>query len=207
MAERVGARERKLQQKEDMEELLFELERKSKQLALDYEQYFLGNRPREPVQLRGEVTKAIAILTNLSFNNTALRFRFNSITSRVQALKRKWDETQRQIEAGTYNRHKFKAKLHEEERLHSAAAPPTAPAAAKSAAPAVSAGSNLFDEYCKARESCGQPLTGFTPQKLEALLDQQRAQLSKQFGADAKFQFRVVVEEGKAKLKARRAGD
>ena len=94
-----------------MEEELRLLENKLKQLKLDYEQYFLGSRPREPQQLRREIQKAIAIHSQVPIRNTALRFRFNAINSRYQAFKRQWDQTLRQIEAGTYQRHVFKADL------------------------------------------------------------------------------------------------
>ena len=77
------------------------LENKLLQLKLDYDQYFLGSRPREPVMLRGEVQKLIAMYSNQAIQNTALRFKFGSICSRYQAYKRQWGEVLRQIEAGT----------------------------------------------------------------------------------------------------------
>ena len=92
------------------------LENKLLQLKVDYDQYFLGSRPREPVMLRGEVQKLIAMYSNQAIQNTALRFKFGSICSRYQAYKRQWTEVLRQIEAGTYSRHRFKAELHERER-------------------------------------------------------------------------------------------
>ena len=92
------------------------LETKMLQLKLDYDQYFLGSRPREPVMLRGEVQKLIALYSNQAIQNTAMRFKFGSICSRYQAFKRQWNEVLRQIEAGTYSRHRFKADLHERER-------------------------------------------------------------------------------------------
>ena len=49
------------------------LEVKIKQLKLDYEHYFLGTRPREPIQLRGEVQKTILRHTNQPIQNTAAR--------------------------------------------------------------------------------------------------------------------------------------
>jgi hypothetical protein len=42
-----------------------------------------------------------------------------------------------------------------------------------------------------------------TPRKLEAIIEEQRSKLKERFG-DAKFRFRVVVEDGRAKLKASR---
>ena len=92
------------------------LDHKVKQLKLDYEQYLLGSRPREPQQQRGEVQKLIQQYLATPMQNTALRFRFNSINSRFQAFRRQWDIALRQIEDGTYKRHVFKADLHERAR-------------------------------------------------------------------------------------------
>ncbi len=84
---------------ESIDEELQVLENKTKQLKLEYEQYFLGTRPREPAQLRAEVQKIIFRHSNQPIKNTAARFRFNSMNSRFQAFKRQWDLTLRQIEA------------------------------------------------------------------------------------------------------------
>ncbi len=43
------------------EEDLELLDRNLKQLRLDYERYFLGTRPREPLQARAAVDKIIAM--------------------------------------------------------------------------------------------------------------------------------------------------
>ena len=92
------------------------LDVKLKQLRLDFEQYFLGSRPREPSLLRGEVQKMVAYYANVPIQNTALRFRFNNLRARFFIFRRHWDETLRKIENGTYERHLFKAELHERER-------------------------------------------------------------------------------------------
>ncbi len=177
----------------EIEETLHELDRKVKQLKLDYEQYFLGTRPREPVLLRGDVDKIVVILSNTPIQNTALRFRYNSLCSRYQALKRQWNETLRQMEQGTYKRHRFKADLHERERQSH-----EHPGRTGGAAP------DIFAEYRDARLACGQGVKTLSRPKLEAMLEKQRAQLRERFGKDANFKFRVVVEDGKAKLKASR---
>ena len=80
------------------EEELRVLDHKLKQLKLDYDRYFLGSRPREPVVLRADVDKLIAIYSNQPITNSGLRFRFSSLCSRYQALKRQWSEILRQIE-------------------------------------------------------------------------------------------------------------
>ena len=173
------------------------LENKLLQLKVDYDQYFLGSRPREPVMLRGEIQKLIAMYSNQAIQNTALRFKFGSICSRYQAFKRQWNEVLRQIEAGTYSRHRFKAELHERKRRTDEKPAEAAPKARKP-------GDALFQAYVEACRSCGQDVKGLTPAKLEGILAKQREQLRSRFG-DAEIAFRVAIEGGKAKLKASRA--
>jgi hypothetical protein len=178
----------------DDEELRI-LDMKVKQLKLDYDRYFLGTRPREPNLLRGEVQKLIAMYSNQAIQNTALRFRFSSLCSRFQALRRQWDENLRRMEQGTYARDRFRADLHQRDR--------TAPAAATGSGSGP-AGS-LYEEYRDARLACGQEVAGLTPEVLQRVLAQQRGELRRRFGSDTEVRFRVVVEDGKARLKASRA--
>jgi hypothetical protein len=176
------------------------LDRKLGQLKREYDQYFLGARPREPILLKGEVYKKVAFLSQQPIQNTALRFRFGTICSRYQSMRRQWEEILRKMEAGTYERHKFKADLHE--RVREADIGPPASAAAEAAAPTRD---DLFDAYVEARRACGQSVKGLTREKLEKVLDKQREGLRDRFGDKAKFRFRVVVEDGQVRLKASRS--
>jgi hypothetical protein len=178
------------------EEELRVLDQKLKQLKLDYDRYFLGSRPREPVVQRGEIDKLIAIYSNQAIRNSALRFRFSSICSRYQAFKRQWNEILRQIESGTYQRHRFKAELHDREQ-------PDQADPAQEAVDQVPVADELFEAYRAARERCGQDNRSLTPATLERVLAQQRESLRERYG-DAEFRFRVVVEDGRAKIKASR---
>ena len=174
------------------EEELQALERKLSQLKLDYEHYFLGRQPREPMNLRADVQKQFARLAGEPIRNTALRFRFNSLNGRFQALKRQWEVTLREIEAGTYKRHVFKANL----RQAAASAP------APSDAPAPTADvDTLFEAYREAARSCGQSVENLTPAKLGAAIAKQEAQLKDRLGCE-RVDFRVVVSDGRVKLKA-----
>ena len=181
---------------EVVDEDLRMLDFKLSQLKRDYDQYFLGTRPREPVLLRGEVNKLIARLTNTHIPNTASRFKFSSLCSRFQAFRRQWDETLRKIEDGSYERHRFKAKLRGGE-------------SGGGAGPAKSGGQggsedDIYQSYVDARLACGESVKGLSRQKLEKVITQQRSKLGKQFGSDARFAFKVKVEKGKARLKATR---
>jgi hypothetical protein len=175
-----------------LDEELQILETKINRLRLAYERYFLGTRPREPIVDRSEVEKLMNVYANTPIKNTALKFRFSSINSRYQAYKRQWNETLRKMEQGTYSRHRFKAALHEQE------APPPPPGGDVAANPADS--NELYKAYIQARKACGQSVSGISPKKLQATLEKRAAAVRKRYGK-ANVRYRVVVEEGKAKLK------
>ncbi|MCP4038026.1 MAG: hypothetical protein GY733_13890 [bacterium] len=174
---------------------------KLKALRRDYEQYFLGARPREPANLRAELQKTMIRLASGVIKNTGERFRFNTINSQFLTYKRHWDDTLRKMEGGTYKRHVFKANLHDRER--GVTSEPTGPAEPTTGGKKPAAGNgDIFDSYMKAAESCGQNTEGLTAQKLQAVMDKQAASIKKKLGAKD-VAFRVEVVEGKVKLKAR----
>ena len=176
------------------------LEHKLNALRLDYERYFLGTRPREPVLARGEVQKIITVYSNQSIPNTAQRFKFNSVNSRYQALKRQWDNILRQMEAGTYKRDVFKANIRDKQRREENSQK-RGPQAREKGTTSANAGSKLFDSYVSAAQACGQKVSGLTPEKLQAVVDKQTGALRSKLGCKD-VSFRVVVQDGKVRLKA-----
>jgi hypothetical protein len=180
----------------DVEETIRILDFKMGQLKRDYDQYFLGTRPREPVLLRGEVNKLVILLTNTAIQNTALRFRFSSLCSRFQAFRRQWDDTLRKIEQGTYERHRFRAKIHGQGNSSRSKT---------GGGPSSRNDDDLYQSYIDARLACGQSVAGISRQKLEGVIEKQRSQLRERYGDEASFRFRVAVEDGKVKVKASRA--
>ena len=178
-------------------EELVVLETKMKQLRFEYEQYFMGARPREPVMLRGDVNKIVAKYSNTGIQNTALRFKFNNLCARFFTMRRQWDEVLRKIEAGTYERHLFKAKLHERER----GIDDDEPLAPRAPDETNEGGSDLFEAYRKAKGACGEDVAALSREKLDQVIAKQRDAIRKKTGCDD-VRFRVVVEDGKAKLKA-----
>ena len=186
----------------DVAEDMVVLDNKIKQLKFEYDQYFIGSRPREPVLTRGEVNKLVTRYSNTGIQNTALRFKFNTLCSRLFAMRRQWDETLRKIEAGTYERHVFKARLHERERaLANRDAVPGAAASQRNADEITIGGTDLFEAYRNARASCGEDVSGVSRAKLDQLVAKQRAAIQQKYGC-ADVRFRVVIEGGKTKLKA-----
>jgi predicted exporter len=58
--------------------------------------------------------------------------------------------------------------------------------------------------YIEARRACGQDVAKLTPARLEAVLEKQEMALRERYGEETDVRFRVVVEDGRAKLKASR---
>ncbi len=184
----------------DIEVDLQILDAKLKMAKLDYEQYFIGNRPREPLILRQDIQKIINYWSNMPIRNTAHRFRFNTLTARFFSLRRHWDEILRKMEAGTYEPLKF--KIEQKERLRALQEGRNVDAAAtEKTKPATKKAEDIFEQYSDARLACGQGMEGIDRTKLKALLDKQEQAIRTQYNC-AKVNFRVVVENGKAKLKA-----
>jgi len=102
----------------------------------------------------------------------------------------------RKIEQGTYERHQFKANLHGSRRVSPSASDPKDDAAETR--------DRVYSAYLEARRACGQDVTNLTPARLEAVLKKQEEALRKRYGESTGVRFRVVVEDGRAKLKASR---
>jgi hypothetical protein len=178
----------------DVVEDLNLLDVKLKMLKNEYEQYFLGSRRREPFLLRGEVQKMVSYYANVPIRNTGHRFKFNNLRARFFSFRRHWDRILREIEEGRYERHLFRANLREREQ-------DGRPAASRPEAGSEEAErQDVFESYLAAREACGQSTTGITRQKLDALMAKQASQLTDKLGC-REVKFRVVVTDGKAKLK------
>jgi hypothetical protein len=86
-------------------------------LRMSYEQFFLGMERRPPTAEHNELKKRIQKMKGAFIRQTALKFRVQSIQSKFLTYERLWARTLQEIEAGTYRRDLFKAKLHQKERI------------------------------------------------------------------------------------------
>lgn len=171
----------------DLDQDLQVLDAKIKQAKFEYEQYFMGHRPREPILTRGEAQKIIAYWSNLPIKNTAVRFRFNTLCARFFTLRRQWDDINRKIENGVYEPVNKRARRRVPGPRGEAPVPSTA------------TDKDVCAAYLEAREACGQG--GVDRARVDAMLERQRAAIMDKYGCrDVKF--RVVVEAGKPRLKA-----
>ena len=112
-------------------------------------------------------------------------------------FRQQWGRTLRQIEEGTYKPHRFRVKQQEqeEEGVSPRSAPP--PHAEARSSKGIDA---LYGALLKAHEKLGE---GRAPDraKLEEMVRRQTAEIRAKH-ADAKIRFKVVTENGRAKVKA-----
>jgi len=175
-------------------EILDSIEKRLEDLRNQFEQYFMGSRKVPPLQERTSVQYLIRRLSNYSIPNTRLRFRFQQITSKFNSYNQYWNRTLQQIEAGTYFRNRFKAKQ------RAAASTPPPPGADKPKAEKGEDIDRLHKELMEARKSLNQS-GNVSKEKLAQTIKQQMPALQERYkGKQVKF--KVVVENGQAKLKA-----
>jgi hypothetical protein len=179
---------------EDIDEQLVSLEINIKRLRIEYEQFFKGAMRREPYQLLAQVQKTVTRFSSDPPRRVAQKFRFNSLVARFQCLRQMWGRVQREMDQGSYKPHQFRARL---------ASTATAKAEPKrESTNGTSAIDQLTDALLRARKETGEETRGVSTERIGAMVDQQRRTIAKKYGNDVKVAFRVVIEDGKAKVKA-----
>ncbi|HPX62249.1 MAG TPA: MXAN_5187 C-terminal domain-containing protein [Deltaproteobacteria bacterium] len=176
---------------------LAELEQKLSSLIIKYDQYFIGLEKREPVKLQDEVEKLVRRYANTSINNTMHKHKYNMLTARFNTYREQWNRIVRQIEEGRYSRDRFISNLRHQQQT---------PAAADRGAKARRADQDqemdrIFKEFVEARKACNMPVAKLTREQVASTIEKSRSALTAKLGSD-NLAFRVVVEEGKPKIKA-----
>lgn len=166
-------------------------ERSLKELVIKYEQYFLGLEKREPLKLLEEVERLSRRYTASAISNTMLLFRYNSIKSRLVSYRQYWNRINRQIEEGKYSRDRFKMQRSQ--------------ASGPKDLPALSADSQVdrvYREYTEACRLCNVAASNITRDAISAILEKHRTVIKEKYRCQD-LEFRVLVEDGKPKIKAR----
>jgi hypothetical protein len=87
------------------------------ELKAKYEQFFLGVDRTPPTKLHEVLKRGVGQLKATFLRQTAMKFRVQALAARLVTYERLWDRTLKEIEAGTYRRDVFKARLHLQARL------------------------------------------------------------------------------------------
>ena len=172
------------------------LDQKLSDLIIRYEQYFIGLEKREPLQLLGEVDALVRRNSGVPITNTMHKHRFTMLVARLSTYREHWNRILKLMEEGRYSRDRFIGDLHlrQKNRLERkpAEVPPTK---------AESDIDRLVHELREARKACNLPVDKITRDMVAATIEKQRPALAAKLGTE-NFVFRVVVEDGKPKLKA-----
>ena len=172
------------------QQLLDELSDAIDQLRHAYEKYFAGIERIEPQQARQKVKRMINQLRAKRFNNTASRFRFQSLQARLVTFESHWNRLCRQIEEGTFKRDLIRAQRHQA-RHAKPASKPEAPSAVD----------RLHKEFQDACQKVGQK-KGISIDALQRTIDKQTKAIKSKYGCKD-VHFSVDVKEGKVVLKAK----
>lgn len=178
------------------EELILSLEKRIEDLRNWFEQYFMGSRKRAPLQERTTVQYQIRRLANQRISNTRLNFQFQQVVAKFNTYNQHWNRTLQQMESGTYFRDRFKMKMKDQVAADEIKPPPRRQAAAT----ADDDINKLHRDFIEARKQCNQP-ANVSRDKLAEQIKKQLPTLQQKYqGKEVKF--KVVVENGQAKLKA-----
>ena len=194
---------------------LDELEQRLFVLKIDYEKYFSGIERVEPLREREDIKRLVRDLMEEQIRNSTLRFRFQTLRSRFQSQELYWTRNLVLMERGTHPKMRFRADAKDRARLEAEAAA----ARGASAEPSLSAEQQevlrqrqealeredrayklVYDKYMEARAQCGQT-TDLGFDAVRDALKKQVRQIKANFQCES-VKFRIVVEEGKAKVKA-----
>ena len=181
------------------EELLDRLEKQIDDLRNQFEQYFLGSRKKAPEQELTTGTFIIRRISNQTITQTRMRFRFQQLTSKFNSYNQYWNRTLQQIESGTYFRDRFKQKIKAIDKAEPVAPAPKPKAEKKSGIPDDHIDA-VYKDFVAAREQCNQAGSISRDKLAETIQKQAEALKDKYKGKDVRF--KVVVENGQAKLKA-----
>ncbi len=196
---------------------LDELEQRLFVLKIDYEKYFSGIERVEPLREREDIKRLVRDLMEEQIRNTTLRFRFQTLRSRFQSQELYWTRNLVLMERGTHPKMRFRADAKDRARLEAEAA--AARAGGAPAEPSLSAEQQevlrqrqealeredrayklVYDKYMQARAQCGQS-TDLGFDAVRDALKKQVRQIKANFQCES-VKFRIVVEDGKAKVKA-----
>ena len=179
------------------EDVIF-LEERIAELVVKYEQYFLGIEKREPLKLFEDVERFIRRYNTSTIFNTMYKFKFNTLVGKFNSYKQYWTRTNRLIEEGKYSRDKFKMARHLAEG---------APRPATDHHASAQENNNLelvYQHYLEARRKCNLTTDNISRENMFAVIEKQREVLKDKHKC-TDVEFRVVIEEGAPKLKARPA--
>jgi hypothetical protein len=190
-------------------EKIAQLEKNLADLKLEFDKYFSGVEKIEPSKLRGEVQRMVRQLSTLYINNTATKFKKDSVIAQYNSYNQYWNRILRQIEEGTYVRDVFKADYRD--RINMESSQPGDATQQKSVEPKKSAAQpggsgskpleDVFNNLVAMKKKLGESTANVTYDVLSSNLQKQTAAIKKKYNV-SRVDFTVEEKDGKAVIKA-----
>jgi hypothetical protein len=124
------------------------------------------------------------------------KHRFTMLVARLNTYREHWNRILKLMEEGRYSRDRFISDLHLRQKQK-----PEKNQTETAIPPAADDIDRLVHEFREARKACNLPVNAITREMIAATIEKQKPALVAKLGTE-NFVFRVVVEDGKAKLKA-----
>jgi len=188
------------------EEQVDDFDHRLTHLKFLYEQYFLGLERKAPEIIRKEVEGTMRQLLTVQTKNTATRFRITNLKAKLVTYQTHWDRCMQQMEEGSFHRDRFRLKLYDrktQEKEPATAAGATSKNQEKSESSS-KRNSNieaLLSQYVDAKKKCNEKVDGLNYEAFAKTLTSQTQTLKQRFQCKS-VRFKVVIENGKTKLKA-----
>jgi hypothetical protein len=165
------------------------IEQNLKELVIRYEQYFAGGEKREPLKERESLAGRLRRFANHRITQTDLRFKYQNLATRFHTYTGYWDRILRQMDEGHNARHVPCRKEMTDKEISSAQKDNQVDEV-------------IYRELLEAHRTC--KIEGAAPnqKQVAAFLEKQKDKIQEKFG-DRKVEFRVVIEDGKPKIKVR----
>ncbi len=172
--------------KEDIELL----DDKINQLKVEYERYFIGSNKAEPLSLKKEVERLIKKYRNRLIENTALRFRYNSLVARFNTYNQYWEKRARSI----WEEGRIKKEVPKPESLETRVSEEAETLIDEDRM------KRLYSEYIEARRKCREPVDNISYERVKSVIEKQIPEILKKYNCK-EVEFKVKIEDNKAKIK------
>jgi hypothetical protein len=119
----------RFEDQEEVEAQLKELEYLVKKCRIHYEQFFMGNEKREPIDLRRKIHTFLKNSSLEKHRRAAIKFRYMTLTQKYVTLSNYWDRILRSMEDGTFNYMSyrgFRPRVTDEDELRTGVGEPEA---------------------------------------------------------------------------------
>jgi hypothetical protein len=195
-----------LKEPKETDEDLNRLERDIRQLKVEYDQYFGGGRKRPPTEIEWRIEQVVKRYGDRGAEmGYGQRFRLSNLLQTYSKYREIFHKKMMKREQGTVERHfGAAARIIEAERAGARKGQGPVPVVVTCSDPAQEPRKveQLYSAFREALESSGESTEQLSEQKFTEFLLQKSQQLHK-LERSGDVEFVVLVEDGKARLKAR----